>query len=142
MDAGPGDVLSVTLLARVGTDADGGRCKGRGASHANATGLRVYFDSATRASGLGIGMDGEAAEVLYLHADGSACASRPGVPAGTLSLDASVPGAVPAKCADSAGVNFKGGNPWREVGTWTTSLPADGVGGAGAREGLAAKAGY
>jgi hypothetical protein len=44
--------LSLTLRTRIGTNPDGTRCSGSDASHSNAAGLRVYFDSVSRASKL------------------------------------------------------------------------------------------
>ncbi len=40
--------LTLKLSTRIGTTPAGAKCPGPGGSHANATGLRVYFDSATR----------------------------------------------------------------------------------------------
>jgi hypothetical protein len=31
--------------------------------------------------------------------------------------------ATAAKCKDSGAVNFAGGNPWTEIGTWTMTVP-------------------
>jgi len=42
------DVLILRILTRIGTNSDGTKCAG----HSNAVGLRFYFDSATRPSGL------------------------------------------------------------------------------------------
>ncbi len=47
---GEGGALSITLETRIGTNPNGSRCSGPDASHSNATGLRVWFDSTTRAS--------------------------------------------------------------------------------------------
>ena len=47
-----GGTMSITLRTRIGTNPNGSRCSGRDASHSNATGLRVWFDSTTRASKL------------------------------------------------------------------------------------------
>jgi hypothetical protein len=41
---GPSDVLSLRISASIGTDDNGNFCGG----HANATGLRLYFDAASR----------------------------------------------------------------------------------------------
>jgi hypothetical protein len=43
---GTTDVLSVRILARIGTTGSGGFCGG----HNNATGLRLYFDAISRPS--------------------------------------------------------------------------------------------
>ncbi|HEY4688901.1 MAG TPA: hypothetical protein VIK33_06295, partial [Anaerolineae bacterium] len=45
---GTTDVLSLTVLTRIGTDGVGGACSG----HSNAVGLRLYFDAPSRASRL------------------------------------------------------------------------------------------
>ncbi len=50
---------------------------------------------------------------FYLHGMG-ATANPP-----TIFLDHSFPTASTEKYRDSAGVNFSGGNPWKEIGTWT-----------------------
>ena len=39
----------------------------------------------------------------------------------TLFLDNTVPTATSAKFKDSTSINFSGGNPWKEVGTWSAS---------------------
>jgi hypothetical protein len=53
---------------------------------------------------------------LFLHGGGGQ-ANPP-----SLTIDAAAPTAATAKFKDSASVNFSGGNPWREVGTWS-ALP-------------------
>ena len=45
---GSSDVLSLKLLARIGTNPDGTKCSGPGGSHNNAQGLRLYYDSTNR----------------------------------------------------------------------------------------------
>jgi hypothetical protein len=42
------DILTLKLSTRVGTTQTDAKCPGPGGSHASATGLRVYFDSAAR----------------------------------------------------------------------------------------------
>ena len=44
--------LNLKLITRIGTNADGTRCSGPGATHSNAVGLRAYFDATNRASRL------------------------------------------------------------------------------------------
>ena len=51
----PGATVTVRLLARIGTNPDGTRCTGTGATHASAGGLRFYYDAATRRSLLSLG---------------------------------------------------------------------------------------
>jgi hypothetical protein len=45
-----GDVLSLKLSTRIGTNPDGSRCSGPGGSHSSALGLRVYFDAVSRSA--------------------------------------------------------------------------------------------
>jgi len=51
---------------------------------------------------------------FYLHGTG------PNANPPTLFLDNTAPTASTAKYRDSTGVNFSGGNLWKEIGTWTT----------------------
>jgi hypothetical protein len=44
--------FSLKLLTRIGTNADGTRCSGSGATHSNAVGVRLYFDAVNRSSKL------------------------------------------------------------------------------------------
>jgi hypothetical protein len=46
----PGDVLSLRVLTRIGTNPDDSKCSGPGGSHSNAVGLRLYFDAVSRPS--------------------------------------------------------------------------------------------
>ena len=45
-----GDVLSLKLSTRIGTNPNGSKCSGPGGSHANAVGLRAYFDAVSRSA--------------------------------------------------------------------------------------------
>ena len=45
-----GDVLSLKLSTRIGTNPNGSRCSGPGGSHSSALGLRVYFDAVSRSA--------------------------------------------------------------------------------------------
>lgn len=45
-----GDILSLKLSTRIGTNPNGSKCSGPGGSHANAVGLRAYFDAANRSA--------------------------------------------------------------------------------------------
>ncbi len=60
-----------------------------------------------------------ASAAFYLHGSG------PNANPAVLFLDNTAPTATTEKYRDSAGVNFSGGNPWREIGTWT--IPATGA---------------
>jgi hypothetical protein len=54
---------------------------------------------------------------IFLHGIGSS-----GNPP-TLFLDTIAPTGATARFKDSAAINFNGGNPWKEVGLWTTAAP-------------------
>ena len=56
---------------------------------------------------------------FYLHGTG------PNANPPVLFLDTTAPAATTAKYRDSVGINFSGGSPWKEVGTWT--IPATGA---------------
>jgi len=118
-----GDVLSLRVLARIGTNPDGSKCKGPGGSHASATGLRLYYDASTRASRFGAGIRPDPVVDLFLHSDGAPCKSGAGRGVTTLDLDDAAPLGAAAKCRDSKAVNFNRGNPWQEIGTWRTTIP-------------------
>ena len=60
-----------------------------------------------------------ASAAFYLHGTG------PNANPPVLFLDTASPTATTEKYRDSAGVNFSGGNPWKEIGTWT--IPAAGA---------------
>lgn len=59
-------------------------------------------------------MDGTGGVDLYLHGTG-ATANPP-----TLTLNSIAPTETTTKYRDSVSVNFSGGNPWQEIGVWTT----------------------
>ena len=69
--ASAGDVLSVRLLTRIGTNADNTKCSGPGGSHNNATGLRLYFDSSTRPSRVTNQFTSGPFSQFFLHATGT-----------------------------------------------------------------------
>ncbi|HKQ78922.1 MAG TPA: SBBP repeat-containing protein [Blastocatellia bacterium] len=56
-------------------------------------------------------------QAIYLHGIG------PSDNPPTLFLDTISPTGATAKFKDSAAINFNGGNPWKEVGVWTTAAP-------------------
>jgi hypothetical protein len=118
---GTGDVLSLRVSTRIGTNPDGSKCAGPGGSHNSAVGLRLYYDSASRASRFDATITPNPSEDLYLHSEGSPCPNgdgqSPGVTART--LDTTAPAAANAKCKDSGTVNFAGGNPFSAIGTWS-----------------------
>lgn len=121
----PGDHLTFTVLTRIGTNVDGTRCSGPRAIHEGASGLRLYYDSDARDSGVAMTIAPDPSVELFLHSDGSACprGDEPSSGVTTSSLDDSVPSARAAKCSDSAGVNFADGNAFQPVGTWTMTVP-------------------
>jgi hypothetical protein len=57
-----------------------------------------------------------AGATFYLHGTG------PNANPPTLLLNNNVPTATTEKYRDSTGVNFSGGNPWKEIGTWQVRL--------------------
>jgi hypothetical protein len=107
-----GDQLSVKFLTRVGTNPDGSKCSGPGGSHDNATGLRLYYDAATRPSRLAPNSGPSAPPSYFLDANGT-----------TPVLNTTAPTGTTAKIEDSDGVKFTGGNPWKEIGSWGLTLP-------------------
>jgi hypothetical protein len=109
------------VSTRIGTNPDGSKCAGPGGSHNSAVGLRLYYDSASRASRFDATIAPNPSEDLYLHSNGGPCPNgdgqSPGVTART--LDTTAPSAASAKCKDSGVVNFAGGNPFSAIGTWS-----------------------
>jgi hypothetical protein len=118
-----GDVLSLRVLTRIGSNSDGTKCTGPGGSHSSATGLRLYYDAASRASRFGAGLRPDPVMDLFLHSDGAVCGNGPGSGATSYFLDDASPAASPSKCRDSGGVSFGRGNPWQEIGTWSMTIP-------------------
>jgi hypothetical protein len=95
-------------LTRIGTLPDGSKCPGPGGSHSNATGLRVYYDASTRPSRFGAEVFPKPLLDQFLHTSGTYDFFDPSAPlVGT------------PKYKDSSGLNFRNGNPWKEIGTWT-----------------------
>ena len=63
---------------------------------------------------------------LFLRSDRSACGSSESSGVAPLRLDKTAPSVTTvagAKCKDSAGINFSGGNAWQQIGTWSMTLP-------------------
>ncbi len=112
-----GDVLSMRVSTRIGTNPNDTHCGG----HSSAAGLRLYYDAAARQSRFDATISPAANTMHYLHSDGAACKNAPSVGVTTKTTDATPP-LAPAnteKCRDSAGVNFKTGNAWQTIDTWT-----------------------
>lgn len=78
----------------------------------NATGLRLYYDAASRSSGFEIELAPALPADVFLHSSGALDFWDDAAPVGMSALS-----------KDSAGVNFTAGNPWTEVGTWTLGVP-------------------
>ena len=114
--------IEVLLRTRVGTNADGTKCGGA-AAHNNATGLRFYYDSTTRASGFDWTLNESLDTDFYFHSDGTNCTTAQSSGVTTRWFDPDPPTATAAKCKDSTGVNFAGGNLWKEIGTWALGTP-------------------
>jgi hypothetical protein len=116
---GPGDVLSLRLSTRIGTNPNGTKCAGPGGSHNNAVGLRLYYDSTGRPSRFDWTITPNANQDEYLHSNGNPCANAESTGVTTRYFDETPPTAANAKCKDSASVNFAGGNPLKVIGTWS-----------------------
>jgi hypothetical protein len=108
----PGDVLSLKVLTRIGTNPGNTKCAGPGGTHNNAVGLRLYYDAVSRPSRFAAEIAPDPLTDFFLHSAGA-----------NFFLDDMAPTATAAKFKDSAAVNFAGGNPWREIGTWSRTLP-------------------
>jgi len=115
-----GDVLSLRVSTRIGTNPDDTKCSGPGGSHNNARGVRLYYDSTGRQSRFDATIPPNLNENLYLRSDGSPCPGGDGESPGvtTRYLSSTAPTDTSPKCKDSTGVNFNFGNPFREIGTW------------------------
>ena len=102
-----GDVISLRVLTRIGTNSDGSKCPG----HNNAVGLRLYYGASNRPSRFGAQFSPEPFADFFLHTSGSVD-----------SLIEVAPISASALFKDSAAVNFSGGNPWKEIGTWSKAI--------------------
>ena len=105
---GSGDVLALRLLTRIGTNPDGTKCPG----HSNAVGIRLYYDAASRQSGLAGELSAGVAQSSFLHSTGT-----------TFFFDMTAPTGATALSKDSTAVKFSGGNVWKEIGTWSRTTP-------------------
>jgi hypothetical protein len=125
VSAKAGDVFSLRVSNRSGTNADDTKCKVPGATHTSAVGLRLYYDSAGHASSFDATITPKPDSSYFLHSDGTACSS-PGLASSgitTRSLDDSAPTAADDKCSESPSGNPGGANAWKDIGTWTLTLP-------------------
>jgi len=100
-----GDSLSLKVLARIGTNPDDSKCPG----HTNAAGLRLYYDAMSRPSRFSAEIAPDPLTAFFLHDDEF--------------LDDIAPTATAATFQDASKLNFSGGNPWHEIGTWSMTLP-------------------
>lgn len=113
----PGDVLALRVSTRIGTNANDTKCGPGG--HNNAVGLRMYYDSTTRASRFGATITPNPSANEYLHSDGGACTTTESAGVTTRYFDETSPSGTTAKCKDSTSINFNSGNPWAVIGTWS-----------------------
>ena len=67
------DVLALRVSTRIGTNPDDTKCSGPGGSHNSGAGLRLYYDSTSRASRFDATIAPDPNENLYLRSDGSVC---------------------------------------------------------------------
>jgi hypothetical protein len=100
-----GDELSLKISTRIGTNPDDTKCPG----HNNAVGLRLYYDAVSRPSRFGAEIAPDPLTDFFLHANDL--------------LNDNAPTATTAQFRDSSSLNFSGGNPWKEIGTWIMILP-------------------
>lgn len=94
-----GDVLSLRVMTKV--TATGG--------HSNAVGLRLYYDSTSRPSRIGMEITPDILKDYFLRSDTSGD-----------SLNKIAPTATDAKYKDSPSVNR---TTYKEIGTWKLTVP-------------------
>jgi hypothetical protein len=104
----PGDVLSLKVRARMGTTADGASCS----THGQVSGLKVYYDGVDRASRINLALASASPQDFFLHKSGSADV-----------LSETAPTSIDTIFVQAPTLNFSGGNPWQDVGTWTLTPP-------------------
>jgi hypothetical protein len=116
----PGDVFSLKVSNRMGTNTNDTKCKVPGVTHTSAVGLRLYYDSAGHGSRFDATITPKPAVSYFLHSDGTACSTPGPADSGitTRFLDDSAPEAASDKCSESASGNAGGVNAWKEIGTW------------------------
>jgi hypothetical protein len=120
---GVGDVLSLRVSARMGTNEDGTRCgAGRGRHNAprSSFGLRVYSGTAAHPSGFAATITPDPSVDLYLASGRTGCHVWPGWgrDGDDLSLSEEAPTGRRTTCRDSGWLSAWGGNDWSEAGTW------------------------
>jgi hypothetical protein len=110
-----GDVLSLSVSTRIGTNPDDTRCAG----HNGALSLRLYYDSTGRPSRFDATITPDASKDYYLHSDGTVCGSAQTSGVTTRFLDNNAPTAANPRSKDSGSVSFSGANPFSPIGTWS-----------------------
>jgi len=108
MIVAPGDVVSLTIRTRIGTNPDGSKCPG----HSNAVRLRLYYDATSQPSRISAQLPPDPGPDFFLYSSNSRDF-----------LDDTTPTTTTAKFKDPAGLNFAGGNPWKVIGTWSMTRP-------------------
>jgi hypothetical protein len=114
----PGDRLGLRVLARIGTTADDARCRPLLAPR-TAAGLRLLYNAEGYRSRLRAEIGAGAVGSLFLQSDGRRCLNGPDPDASAFDLKDRAPTATQPRCRDSGPLDFAGGNPWTEIGTWT-----------------------
>ncbi|HKF44386.1 MAG TPA: hypothetical protein VKG01_14890 [Thermoanaerobaculia bacterium] len=112
-----GDVLSLRVSARLGTDSTGtASCGG----HVSAVGLRFFYDAVGSPSQIALTISPDPSQTLYLHSNGTTCTNAlgesSGVTARTLSNVA--PTATSPRCKEVGSMSWVSGNAWQYFSTW------------------------
>ena len=102
-----GDVVSIKILTRIGTNSNGTQCPG----HNNAVGLRLYYDNVQQQSSFNGQIAPNPLQDFFLHSSTT----------GDF-FDTTSPTSSNSKFKDSPAVNFSGGNSWKEIGTWRRTI--------------------
>jgi hypothetical protein len=125
VSAKSGDVFSLKVSNRQGTNPDDTKCKVPGATQTTAVGLRLFYDSADHASGLDAAISPGPAVTYFLHSDGTPCSSPGPASSGvtTRFLDASAPEGTTDRCSESPSGNSGGANAWKEIGAFILTIP-------------------
>lgn len=103
--------LSLKVLTRVGTAGGGKKCGGVNAPERTA-GLILYYDAVDQAMGFGAQLAPLPLTTYFAHTTSEDF------------LDALPPTAATPKQKVSAVLDFAGGNPWQELGTWNLVIDA------------------
>jgi hypothetical protein len=117
----PGDVLSMRVSVRLGTNADDTKC----ASNGKYPGVKLLYDSTGTPSQLGATITTGPALTLYAHSNGGACGAGGSTGVTAQSLTEVAPTASTAKCSVSGQLDFKAGNPWSTAGSFALGAQLD-----------------